>query len=172
VLREQARAGREGRVGGARVRPSPLRALRRASSRTRRGYATRAVDSLRAGVGPDDVSTATALYNLAGLAKRQNKLDVAESSYAEALRIFRLRLGEGQGETADTLYPDGLLLPQAQRLPCARGTYFNQGAEAYARCSGPSTRVTAEAKPRGPWLRRWPGSGRGRAPHHGGGDDD
>ena len=38
------------------------------------------------------------------LAKRQQKWSDAETAYAEALRIFRTRPGEGQAETADTLY--------------------------------------------------------------------
>jgi len=41
---------------------------------------------------------------LAGLAKRREDLDAAESHYREALRIFALKLGKGAGETADTLY--------------------------------------------------------------------
>ena len=71
--------------------------------------ASRAVMSLRRGVGAKDVSTATALYNLAGLAKRQGKHAAAESCYAEALDIFRAKLGDGEGETADTMYQMGCL---------------------------------------------------------------
>ena len=43
-------------------------------------FARRAVESLRTGVGRSDVSTATALYNLAGLAKRQGKFGDAEAA--------------------------------------------------------------------------------------------
>jgi hypothetical protein len=66
--------------------------------------ARRAVESLRLAVGPNDASTATALYNLAGLSKRLSDVRGAEAAYGEALRIFTLALGEGAGETADTLY--------------------------------------------------------------------
>lgn len=52
----------------------------------------------------DDVSTATALYNLAGLTKRLNKWKEAEEAYAAALKIFKAKLGTAAGETADTLY--------------------------------------------------------------------
>jgi hypothetical protein len=93
--------------------------------------ASRAVSSLRRGVGSKDVSTATALYNLAGLAKRQvvctvmelrcgwlhdpllpyeqGKLEMAEACYAEALDIFLEKLGDSEGETADTMYQMGCL---------------------------------------------------------------
>lgn len=47
--------------------------------------------ALRQSVGADDSSTATALYNLAGLAKRQGKYMDAEKAYAEALAVFRDR---------------------------------------------------------------------------------
>lgn len=48
-------------------------------------------------------------YNLAGLAKRQGKHSSAEACYAEALDIFRAKLGDSEGETADTMYQMGCL---------------------------------------------------------------
>jgi tetratricopeptide (TPR) repeat protein len=108
------------------------------------GYAHRAVESLRTGVGPDDVSTATALYNLAGLAKRQGKFESAAGSYASALRIFRERLGEGVGETADTLYQIAGLSKRQGNLPAA-ARYFAQAAEAYAAAYGREDKRAVEA---------------------------
>ena len=110
-------------------------------------YARRAVASLQAGVGPDDVSTATALYNLAGLAKRQGKWDAAGTAYAEALRIFSDKLGDGQGETADTLYQMGCLYRKRNETAAARG-YFARAAESYAKCYGADDKRVAEAAKR------------------------
>jgi hypothetical protein len=74
VLREQVRPCRRKwpitwfRPTLASLPPCPL--LSQGKFEEAESYAAKAVESLRTGVGADDVSTATALYNLAGLAKR------------------------------------------------------------------------------------------------------
>lgn len=108
------------------------------------GYAQRAVESLRLGVGPDDVSTATALYNLAGLSKRQGKLGAAADAYGAALRIFRERLGEGVGETADTLYQMGGLAKRMGDLAEA-ARCFSGASDAYAAAYGADDKRVVEA---------------------------
>ena len=110
-------------------------------------YAQRAVESLKLGVGPDDVSTGTALYNLAGLSKRQGKFEAAAEAYATALRIFRDRLGEGVGETADTLYQmGGLAKRTGDTVEAAR--YFQAAGEAYAAAYGADDKRAIEATKR------------------------
>ena len=110
-------------------------------------YARRAVQSLRASVGPNDVSTATALYNLAGLAKRQLKWTAAEEAYTEALRIFREKLGDHAGETADTFYQIGCLHRKRNDVVAAQES-FAAAAGAYELCYGKSDKRVLEASKR------------------------
>ena len=105
------------------------------------------MQSLRAAVGSNDVSTATALYNLAGLAKRQSKWAAAEEAYSEALRIFRDKLGDGAGETADTFYQIGCLHRKRNEVAAAHAS-FAAAAEAYERCYGKADKRVAEAAKR------------------------
>jgi tetratricopeptide (TPR) repeat protein len=106
-----------------------------------------AVASLQAGVGPADASTATALYNLGGLAKRQAKWDTAERAYGEALAIFKAKLGMGAQETADCLYQMGCLHKKRNSVAAAAELYA-QAADAYAACYGEADRRVGEARKR------------------------
>lgn len=133
--------------------------------------AARAVTCFRR-CGSDSVlATATALYNLGGLAKRQvrvagaylwqpqrisrlqphrvtcgiqSKYAVAETSYRQALDIYQASLPSGHGEVGDTLYQLAALFKRQGRMQEA-ARHYALAAAAYEDAFGSTDRRVVKA---------------------------